>query len=142
MPLWCVDEHEATIDASVCGEAQWKALRARAQAYAPGTAVPDQGDRAGSRTMNAATTAWSKQMGTVEQRVKHIVAEHLGVKIEEIASTTQASWTTWGADSLDAVELTMAIEEEFKCEIPDEEAEKLTTVQKAIDYIEALSAEE
>ncbi len=73
-------------------------------------------------------------MSDVEERVKKIVAEQLGVK-EEIS--TDASFVDdLGADSLDTVELVMALEEEFDCEIPDEEAEKITTVQEAIDYIE------
>jgi acyl carrier protein len=72
-------------------------------------------------------------MSNIEERVKKIVAEQLGVK-EEIAN--DASFVDdLGADSLDTVELVMALEEEFECEIPDEEAEKITTVQLAIDYI-------
>ncbi len=72
-------------------------------------------------------------MSNVEERVKKIVAEQLGVK-EDIAN--DASFVDdLGADSLDTVELVMALEEEFECEIPDEEAEKITTVQLAIDYI-------
>ena len=73
-------------------------------------------------------------MSTVEQQVKAIVAEQLGVKLEQVTST--ASFVDdLGADSLDTVELVMALEEEFETEIPDEEAEKITTVQLAIDYI-------
>lgn len=72
-------------------------------------------------------------MSNVEERVKKIVAEQLGVK-EEISS--DASFVDdLGADSLDTVELVMALEEEFECEIPDDEAEKITTVQQAIDYV-------
>lgn len=72
-------------------------------------------------------------MSNIEERVKKIVAEQLGVK-EEIAN--DASFVDdLGADSLDTVELVMALEEEFECEIPDEEAEKITTVQQAIDYV-------
>ena len=72
-------------------------------------------------------------MSNVEERVKKIVAEQLGVK-EDIAN--DASFVDdLGADSLDTVELVMALEEEFETEIPDEEAEKITTVQLAIDYI-------
>ncbi len=75
-------------------------------------------------------------MSSVEERVKKIVVEQLGVKDEEVTST--ASFVDdLGADSLDTVELVMALEEEFECEIPDDEAEKITTVQQAIDYIEA-----
>lgn len=75
-------------------------------------------------------------MSTVEERVKKIVVEQLGVKEEEV--TDAASFVDdLGADSLDTVELVMALEEEFETEIPDEEAEKITTVQQAIDYIKA-----
>ncbi len=71
----------------------------------------------------------------IEKRVKKIIAEQLGVKEEQI--TPPASFVDdLGADSLDIVELVMALEEEFECEIPDEEAEKITTVKQAIDYIE------
>lgn len=75
-------------------------------------------------------------MSTIEERVKKIVIEQLGVKEEEV--TTTASFVDdLGADSLDTVELVMALEEEFETEIPDEQAEKITTVQEAIDYINA-----
>jgi acyl carrier protein len=75
-------------------------------------------------------------MSTVEQQVKAIVAEQLGVKLEQVSST--ASFVDdLGADSLDTVELVMALEEEFETEIPDEDAEKITTVQQAIDYVTA-----
>ncbi|BAZ94223.1 MULTISPECIES: acyl carrier protein [Thiohalobacter] len=75
-------------------------------------------------------------MSNIEERVKKIVVEQLGVKEDEV--TTGASFVDdLGADSLDTVELVMALEEEFECEIPDEEAEKITTVQQAIDYINA-----
>ncbi|MBO9549860.1 acyl carrier protein [Pseudomonas putida] len=73
-------------------------------------------------------------MSTIEERVKKIVAEQLGVKEEEV--TVEKSFVDdLGADSLDTVELVMALEEEFETEIPDEEAEKITTVQAAIDYV-------
>ncbi|RMD79700.1 MAG: acyl carrier protein [Gammaproteobacteria bacterium] len=73
-------------------------------------------------------------MSTVEERVKKIVVEQLGVKEDEVKN--ESSFVEdLGADSLDTVELVMALEEEFECEIPDEEAEKITTVQQAIDYI-------
>jgi acyl carrier protein len=73
-------------------------------------------------------------MSNIEDRVKKIVAEQLGVKEEEVKA--EASFVDdLGADSLDTVELVMALEEEFETEIPDEEAEKITTVQLAIDYI-------
>jgi acyl carrier protein len=75
-------------------------------------------------------------MSTIEERVKKIVIEQLGVKEEQV--TAGASFVDdLGADSLDTVELVMALEEEFECEIPDEEAEKITTVQGAVDYIKA-----
>ena len=73
-------------------------------------------------------------MSTIEERVKKIVVEQLGVKEEE--ATANASFVDdLGADSLDTVELVMALEEEFECEIPDEEAEKIRTVQQAIEYV-------
>lgn len=73
-------------------------------------------------------------MNTIEQRVKKIVVEQLGIKEEQ--ATNGASFVDdLGADSLDTVELVMALEEEFETEIPDEEAERITTIQQAIDYI-------
>ena len=73
---------------------------------------------------------------SVAEKVKSIIVEQLGVDADEV--TPQASFTDdLGADSLDTVELVMALEEEFECEIPDEEAEKITSVQQAIDYIKA-----
>lgn len=78
-------------------------------------------------------------MSTIEERVKKIVAEQLGVKEDEVK--LQSSFVEdLGADSLDTVELVMALEEEFETEIPDEEAEKITTVQAAIDYVNAHKA--
>ena len=75
-------------------------------------------------------------MSTIEERVKKIIIEQLGVNEEQV--TSQASFVDdLGADSLDTVELVMALEEEFECEIPDEEAEKITSVQEAIDYVNA-----
>ena len=75
-------------------------------------------------------------MSTIEERVKKIVAEQLGVPEADIKN--ESSFVNdLGADSLDTVELVMALEEEFNTEIPDEEAEKITTVQQAIDYINA-----
>ncbi len=77
-------------------------------------------------------------MSTIEDRVKKIVIEQLGVKDDEVKD--EASFVDdLGADSLDTVELVMALEEEFETEIPDEEAEKITTVQQAIDYVKANS---
>jgi acyl carrier protein len=71
----------------------------------------------------------------VAEKVKSIIAEQLGVKQEEVAP--EASFIDdLGADSLDTVELVMALEEEFNIEIPDEDAEKITTVGDAIKYIE------
>ena len=76
---------------------------------------------------------------SVEEQVKKIVAEQLGVKDDEV--TPDASFVDdLGADSLDTVELVMALEEEFETEIPDEEAEKITTVQLAIDYVKERQA--
>jgi acyl carrier protein len=73
-------------------------------------------------------------MSTIEERVKKIVVEQLGVKPESV--TKESSFVDdLGADSLDTVELVMALEEEFEAEIPDEDAEKIATVQDAIDYI-------
>ena len=78
-------------------------------------------------------------MSTIEERVKKIVCEQLGVKEEEV--NAESSFVQdLGADSLDTVELVMALEEEFDTEIPDEEAEKITTVQAAIDYINSAQA--
>jgi acyl carrier protein len=75
-------------------------------------------------------------MASIEDRVTKIVVEQLGVKEEDVKSNSSFV-EDLGADSLDTVELVMALEEEFECEIPDEEAEKITTVQQAIDYINA-----
>ncbi|MEK9529653.1 MAG: acyl carrier protein [Gammaproteobacteria bacterium] len=75
-------------------------------------------------------------MSTIVERVTKLVCEQLGVKEEEV--TLEASFVEdLGADSLDTVELVMALEEEFETEIPDEEAEKITTVKEAVDYIDA-----
>jgi len=73
-------------------------------------------------------------MSSIEERVKKIVVEQLGAKEEDVTNTA-AFVDDLGADSLDTVELVMALEEEFETEIPDEQAEKITTVQQAIDYI-------
>ena len=74
------------------------------------------------------------QIENIEERVKKIVAEQLGVKKEEV--TKEASFVDdLGADSLDTVELVMALEEEFETEIPDEDAEKITTIEQAVNYI-------
>jgi len=75
-------------------------------------------------------------MASVEERVKQIIVEQLGVDESEV--TANASFVDdLGADSLDTVELVMAFEEAFEIEIPDEDAEKIRTVQNAIDYINA-----
>jgi len=80
-------------------------------------------------------------VGTVAERVRKIVIEQLGVKEEELKN--DASFVDdLGADSLDTVELVMALEEEFETEIPDEKAEQITTVQGAIDYIESNSKDQ
>lgn len=72
---------------------------------------------------------------SIEERVKKIIVEQLGVKEEDVKP--EASFVEdLGADSLDTVELVMALEEEFDIEIPDEEAEKITIVQSAIDYVQ------
>ena len=74
---------------------------------------------------------------SAEERIKDIVVEQLGVKPEQV--TPEAKFIEdLGADSLDTVELVMAFEEEFGCEIPDEEAEKLQTVGDVIKYVEDL----
>ncbi len=73
-------------------------------------------------------------MASVEEKVKHIIVEQLGVDEDEVKAG--ASFVDdLGADSLDVVELVMALEEEFGLEISDEDAEKITTVQQAIEYI-------
>jgi acyl carrier protein len=77
-------------------------------------------------------------MENIEQRVKKIVAEQLGVNEADVKNDSSFV-NDLGADSLDTVELVMALEEEFETEIPDEEAEKITTVQQAVDYIKAHS---
>jgi acyl carrier protein len=77
-------------------------------------------------------------MSSVAEKVKSIIVEQLGVEADEV--TPDASFTDdLGADSLDIVELVMAFEEEFGIEIPDEDAEKITRVKEAVDYIEAHS---
>jgi len=78
-------------------------------------------------------------MSDVADRVKKIVLEHLGV--EEAKVVDNASFIDdLGADSLDTVELVMAFEEEFGCEIPDESAEKILTIKNAVDFIESQSS--
>ena len=75
-------------------------------------------------------------MATVEEQVKQIIVEQLGVDEAEVTPTAHFV-DDLGADSLDIVELVMAFEEAFEIEIPDEDAEKITTVKDAIDYIQA-----
>ncbi|MFT4634969.1 MAG: acyl carrier protein [Arenicella sp.] len=78
-------------------------------------------------------------MSSIEERVKKIVIEQLGVNEDQVVNS--ASFVDdLGADSLDTVELVMALEEEFETEIPDEEAENITTVQLAIDYVNKASS--
>ena len=73
-------------------------------------------------------------MSNIQERVKKIIIEQLGVSEDEVLE--DASFVDdLGADSLDTVELVMALEEEFECEIPDEEAENITTVKQAVDYV-------
>ncbi len=78
-------------------------------------------------------------MSTAEERVRKIVIEQLGVT-EDQATNAASFVDDLGADSLDTVELVMALEEEFECEIPDEEAEKITTIQQAIDYVNSVKS--
>jgi acyl carrier protein len=73
---------------------------------------------------------------SIEERVINIVVEQLGAKREDVKKDSSFV-EDLGADSLDTVELVMALEEEFDTEIPDEEAEKITTIQQAINYIES-----
>jgi acyl carrier protein len=95
------------------------------------SAAPRIGD---SRPAHILDNRKGNLMETVELRVKKIVAEQLGVNEGDIKPESTFV-DDLGADSLDTVELVMALEEEFECEIPDEEAEKITSVQQAIDYI-------
>ena len=84
---------------------------------------------------SAKTDSWRSLMEPVADRVKKIIVDQLGV--EEELVTPEASFVDdLGEDSLDTVELVMALEEEFGIEIPDEDAEKITRVKEAVDYIE------
>lgn len=77
-------------------------------------------------------------MSDTASKVQEIIASELGVEIEKVSEEAHFV-DDLGADSLDTVELVMALEEEFSCEIPDEEAEQITTVQQAIDYVKSHS---
>ena len=89
--------------------------------------------------LNIRSLKWSGQtMSDIQERVIKMVAEQLGVKEDDV-KTTSSFVEDLGADSLDTVELIMALEEEFDAEIPDEDAEKIATVQDAITYIDANS---
>ncbi|HED15454.1 MAG TPA: acyl carrier protein [Gammaproteobacteria bacterium] len=75
-------------------------------------------------------------MSSIDERVKKIIIEQLGVSEDQV--TSEASFVDdLGADSLDTVELVMALEEEFECEIPDEDSAKIVTVQDAINFVSA-----
>jgi acyl carrier protein len=76
-------------------------------------------------------------MSTVDERVKKIIIEQLGVSEDQVSNSAASFVDDLGADSLDTVELVMALEEEFECEIPDEDSSKITTIQQAIDYVNA-----
>ena len=78
----------------------------------------------------------SKRSSSVESKIKEIIAEQLGLREDEILNASNFV-EDLGADSLDIVELIMAMEEEFEMEIPDEDAEKMLTVQNAIDYVQS-----
>ena len=75
-------------------------------------------------------------MSNIDERVKSVIVKQLGVKEEDVKNDSKFI-DDLGADSLDTVELVMGLEEEFDTEIPDEEAEKITTVQQAIDYVKS-----
>ena len=77
-------------------------------------------------------------MSNIDERVKSIVVKQLGVKEEEVKNESKFI-DDLGADSLDTVELVMSLEDEFETEIPDEEAEKISTVQEAVNYINSNS---
>ncbi len=79
-----------------------------------------------------------KPMSTIEEKVKAIIVEQLDLDVDPSELNNNASFVDdLGADSLDTVELVMALEEEFECEIPESDADKIQTVQQAIDYVKA-----
>jgi acyl carrier protein len=79
-----------------------------------------------------------KPMSNIEEKVKAIIVEQLDLDVEPSELSNNASFVDdLGADSLDTVELVMALEEEFECEIPESDADKIQTVQQAIDYVKA-----
>jgi acyl carrier protein len=101
-------------------------------------AGPDAGRRDSAESIHLCNLLRNIRMSDVAERVKKIVVEHLGV--EESKVTENASFIDdLGADSLDTVELVMAFEEEFGCEIPDDAAEKIVTVKDAVSFIESHS---
>jgi acyl carrier protein len=105
-----------------------------------GTFPPPSGGAALTGKVNSSVniriSVGESSMSDISERVSKIVIEHLGV--DEAKVTNDASFIDdLGADSLDTVELVMAFEEEFGCEIPDESAEKILTVKDAIDYIQS-----
>jgi acyl carrier protein len=90
---------------------------------------------------NKSLKTGGKKMASVEEKVKEIIVEQLGVDPAQV--TPEASFVNdLGADSLDTVELVMALEEEFNLEIPDEEAEKISTVGQAVEYIKKNTSKE
>jgi len=102
------------------------------------TVIADGAEKAPCRSDFRAIQRGKERMSDVNDRVKKIVVEHLGV--DESKVTENASFIDdLGADSLDTVELVMAFEEEFGCEIPDDAAEKIVTVKDAVNFIESHS---
>ncbi len=77
------------------------------------------------------------KINDIESEVRNIVAEQLGKELKEVSDNNAKFVDDLGADSLDTVELVMALEDKFGVDIPDEDAEKITTLQEAIDYIKA-----